>query len=316
MNGPRTIAVLGGTGFVGRALVARLLGEGHSVRVVSRNRQRRADRWLTPGAAIVECDEYDPTALARAVAGCDVAINLVGILNAPGLGDRSGGFQRAHVQLTCNLIAACASTGIRRLLQMSALNAGRGRSHYLRTRGVAEEAVKASGLDWTIFQPSVIFGPGDGLFCRFDALLRRVPVLPLARAGAKFAPVCLHDVVEAFVRALREPACIAQTYELYGPEVLTLAQIVRLTARAMERRRWVLPLPDAIGRLQALVMDFVPGKPFSSDNYRSLLTDAVGGIDGLHRLGITPTRIDAVLPDILGHRDDRPLRLDRYRARC
>lgn len=316
MIGPRTIAVLGGTGFVGRALVARLLGEGHSVRVVSRNRQRRADRWLTPGAAIVECDEYDPTALARAVAGCDVAINLVGILNAPGLGDRSGGFQRAHVQLTCNLIAACASTGIRRLLQMSALNAGRGRSHYLRTRGVAEEAVKASGLDWTIFQPSVIFGPGDGLFCRFDALLRRVPVLPLARAGAKFAPVWLHDVVEAFVRALREPACIAQTYELYGPEVLTLAQIVRLTARAMERRRWVLPLPDALGRLQALVMDFVPGKPFSSDNYRSLLTDAVGGIDGLHRLGITPTRIDAVLPDILGHRDDRPLRLDRYRARC
>lgn len=316
MSAPHTIAVLGGTGFVGRALVARLLADGHAVRVVSRNRHRHAERWLTPGASIVDCDEYDAAALARAIAGCDVAINLVGILNDPRPGDRAGAFQQAHVQLTCNLIAACASAGIHRLLQMSALNAGRGRSHYLRTRGIAEEAVKASGLAWTIFQPSVIFGPGDGLFTRFAGLLRWAPLLPLARAGAKFAPVHVGDVASAFARALGDRTSIGQSYELYGPEVLTLAQIVRLTARAMGRRRWVMPLPDALGRVQALLMDFVPGKPFSSDNYRSLLIDTVGGIDGLHRLGITPTRIDAVLPDILGHHDDRPARLDRYRARC
>lgn len=316
MNGPRRVAMLGGTGFVGRALVARLLAAGHVVRVVSRNRQRHAERWLAPGATIVECDEYDPAALARAITGCDVAINLVGILNSPGLGDTRKGFERAHVQLTCNLIAACATTGIARLVQMSALNAGRGHSHYLRTRGVAEDTVKASGLAWTILQPSVIFGPGDGLFCRFAGLLRWTPVLPLARAGAKFAPVYVGDVASAFACVLRDERTARQTYELYGPEVLSLAQLVHATAQAMGRRRLVLPLPDALGRLQALAMDFVPGKPFSSDNYRSLRTDAVGGIDGLHRLGIDPVRIAAILPTLFDSAADHAARLDRYRARC
>jgi NADH dehydrogenase len=198
---------------------------------------------------------------------------------------------------------------------MSALNAGRGRSHYLRTRGEAEALVKASTLDWTIFQPSVIFGPGDGLFCRFAALLKIAPALPLARASAKFAPVYIGDVVEGFRRALGEADTVRQTYELYGPDVVTLAQIVRMTAQQMGLHRLVVPLPDALGRLQAFAMDFVPGKPFSSDNYRSLLTDSVGGIDGLHRLGIAPTRMSAILPDILGHGEDRQARLDRYRAR-
>jgi NADH dehydrogenase len=198
---------------------------------------------------------------------------------------------------------------------MSALNAGRGRSHYLRTRGEAETLVKASPLDWTIFQPSVIFGPGDGLFCRFATLLKIAPLLPLARGSAKFAPVYIGDVVEAFRRALGNAGSVRQTYELYGPDVVTLAQIVRMTAQQLGLRRLVAPLPDALGRMQAFVMDFVPGKPFSSDNYRSLQTDSVGGIDGLHRLGIAPTPMSAILPDILGHGEDRQARLDRYRAR-
>jgi NADH dehydrogenase len=311
---PRRIVVLGGTGFVGRALVDRLVADGRIVEVISRNRARHADRLLPPGAAVHECDEYDPKALEDAVSGADAAINMVGILNDPGLGDSARGFERAHVELTRTLIGACKAQGVPRLLQMSALNAGRGGSHYLRTRGAAEELVKASGLAWTIFEPSVIFGPGDGLFCRFAALLKIVPVLPLARASAKFAPVYLGDVVEAFVRALDEEASAQQTYELYGPDVVTLAQIVRMTARQLGLRRLVVPLPDALGRLQAFAMDFVPGKPFSSDNYRSLLTDSVGGIDGLHRLGIEPTRIEAILPEILGHGEDRQGRLDRYRA--
>ncbi len=312
---PLKIAMLGGTGFVGRALVERLVADGHEVTIVSRNHARHLDRQLPPGAAIRDCDEYAPFALARALRGSDVAINLVGILNDPGLGDSARGFERAHVELTRAVIAACLEARVPRLLQMSALNAGRGRSHYLRTRGHAEELVKASMLDWTIFQPSVIFGPGDGLFCRFAALLKFAPVLPLARAGAKFAPVYLGDVVEAFARALRDANTAGQTYELYGPEIVTLRGIVKMTARALGLHRLVVPLPDLLGRLQAFAMDFVPGKPFSSDNYRSLLTDSVGGIDGLHRLGIAPTRIAAMLPDILGHADAKQARLDRYRKR-
>ena len=313
---PLRIVVLGGTGFVGRALVERLVGDGHAVTVLSRNSARHLDRQLPQDAEMRDCDVYSVPALTRALraANAQVAINLVGILNERG--DSGRGFRHAHVELVHSLIAACREAGVPRLLQMSALNAGRGRSHYLASRGETEARVKASGLDWTIFQPSVIFGHGDGLFCRFAALLRiATPVLPLARAGAKFAPVYLGDVVEAFCRALDDPKTIQQTYELYGPDIYTLKQIVQMTARRLHIHRIVIGLPDMLGRLQGLAFDFVPGKPFSSDNYRSLRTDSVGGIDGLHRLGIIPTEVAAILPEILGHDDDRQARLDRYRAR-
>ena len=310
---PLKIVVLGGTGFVGRHLVARLAADGHDVTLLSRNLSAHPLRMVPPGVALREVDVYDPGALQLAFSGSDAVINLVGILNEPG--DSGRGFRRAHVELTKLVIAAMQLAGTRRLLQMSALNAGRGQSHYLRTRGEAEAAVKRSGLDWTIFEPSVIFGRGDGLFCRFATLLGLAnPVLPLARAQAKFAPVYIGDVVEAFVRALRNRRTFGEVYELYGPDVFTLAQIVRMTAKQCGMRRWVVPLPDALGRLQALAFDFIPGKPFSSDNFRSLLNDAVGGIDGLHRLGITPTPVSAKLPDILGHVDERQARYARYRA--
>ena len=309
---PIKIVILGGTGFVGRHLVARLAADGHAVTLLSRNLACHDDRLLSPGVELREVDVYDPTVLREAFTGCDAVVNLVGILNERG--DNGRGFRRAHVELTKLVIAAMQLAGVRRLLQMSSLNAGRGQSHYLKSRGEAEAAVKASGLDFTIFEPSVIFGHGDGLFCRFAALLKLAPVLPLARARSRFAPVYVNDVVEAFVRTLGNRKSWGEVYELYGPDVYTLADIVRMTAKARGLKRLVVPLPDALGRLQAFVFDFVPGKPFSSDNFRSLLTDSVGGIDGLHRLGITPTRVGAKLPEILGHLDDRQTRYDRYRA--
>lgn len=306
------LLILGGSGFVGRALAQRLARSGHAVTVLSRNLNTHAQRLLPPGVVLHELDVYDPQALQQAIAGHDAVINLVGILNESG--DNGRGFQRAHVQLTKLVIAACRLGNVSRLLQMSSLNAGRGHSYYLKSRGEAEAAVKSSGLRWTIFEPSVIFGPGDGLFCRFADVLKLAPVLPLARAGCKFAPVYLGDVVTAFERALADDRTVGEVYELYGPEVFTLADIVRMTARQLGLRRWVLPLPDALGRLQALAFDFLPGKPFSSDNYRSLLTDSVGGVDGLHRLGIVPVRVADVLPGILGHADDKQTRYARYRA--
>jgi len=309
---PQTLVVLGGTGFVGRHLVSRFAADGHRVVLLSRNLGAHALRLLPPGVELREVDVYDPEVLRAAFAGADAVVNLVGILNERG--DSGRGFRRAHVELTKLVIAAMQLAGTRRLLQMSSLNAGRGHSHYLKSRGEAEAAVKASGLAWTIFEPSVIFGAGDGLFCRFAGLLRMAPVLPLARADAKFAPVWVGDVVEAFVRALADRRTVGEVFELYGPDVFTLAQIVRMTARQCGQRRLVIPLPDALGRLQALAMDFVPGKPFSSDNFRSLQTDSVGGIDGLHRLGIAPTRVAAKLPDLVGHDQARQARYTRYRA--
>ncbi len=305
------IVILGGTGFVGSHLVARLSTLGHSVDVLSRNSAAKPQLGVLPRVRVRAANPYDSASLAAAFKGADAVINLVGILNESGFG--GAGFKRAHVELTRCVIDACKAAGVRRLLQMSALNAGRGESHYLKTRGEAEALVKASGLDWTIYQPSVIFGPGDGLFSRFKFLLSFSPVLPLARASAKFAPVYVGDVVAAMVQTLDEPSAFQQTYELYGPEVLSLADIVRYTARGMHARRLVIPLPDLLGRLQALAMDFVPGKPFSSDNFLSLKTDSVGGIDGLYRLKIDKTPIAAVIPQILFPLGKQS-RLDRYRG--
>jgi uncharacterized protein YbjT (DUF2867 family) len=309
---PMRIVVLGGTGFIGRPLLARLLRDGHQLTLLSRNLAVHAERLLPPGVELRQADVYDPGALRTAFTGADAVINLVGILNEPG--DNGRGFRRAHVELTKLVVAACELAGVRRLLQMSSLNAGRGSSHYLKSRGEAEAAVKASGLDWTLFEPSVVFGVGDGLFSRFGKLLQGLPVLPLACASAKFAPVYVGDVVEAIARSLRDRAAIGEVYELYGPEVYTLLEIVAMSARQLGLRRWILPLPSLLGRLQGAVCDFLPGKPFSSDNWRSLQLDSVGGIDGLHRHGIAATRVRDMLPEILGHGDDRQSRLTRFRA--
>ncbi len=306
------IVILGATGFVGRALVSRLQQDGHAITVLSRNLNAHLLRLLPPGVKQINANIYDPEKLQHAIKDADAVINLVGILNEKG--DNGRGFQRAHVELTKTLIQACKNAGVNRLLQMSSLNAGRGESYYLKSRGEAEQAVKQSGLAWTIFEPSVIFGIGDGLFTRFGQLLKLAPVMPLARANAKFAPVYIGDVVQAFRQALVDRKTIGEVYELYGAEIFTLKEIVQMSARQLGLKTVIVPLPDILGRLQAMIFDFVPGKPFSSDNFRSLLTDSVGGVDGLYRLNIRPTRVQEILPDILGHGNDRQARYDRNRA--
>src|SRR5574337_709158 len=178
------LVILGGTGFVGSHLVQRLADDGHRMVLLSRNRERHRALGVLPGVNVRNADVYDDEAPRQYFAGADAVINLVGILNPSG----PHTFQRAHVELTRRVIAACESAGVTRLHQMSSLKAGQGLSQYLKTRGEAEALVKASALDWTIYQPSVIFGAGDGLVSRFATLLRRLPVLPLARARSRMAP--------------------------------------------------------------------------------------------------------------------------------
>jgi uncharacterized protein YbjT (DUF2867 family) len=294
---PQRIVVLGGTGFVGSHLVPRLHADGHAITVLSRNRERHRELGVLPRVKVVNADVHDRAALARHLAGADAAINLVGILNERGSDGR--GFRKAHVELTQTLIAACAEAGVPRLLQMSALRAGEGESFYLQTRGEAEACVQASPLAWTMFRPSVIFGPGDGLFFRFASLLRIAPVLPLARPHAAFAPVYVGDVAQAFARALIHPHTAGHIYELAGPRTIELAQIVRWTAQMIGKRRLVIPLPDALGFLQACVGEWLPGKPISRDNFRSLKLDSVAREDGLATLGIIATPMEQVMPALL-----------------
>jgi uncharacterized protein YbjT (DUF2867 family) len=306
------IVILGGTGFVGRALIRQLQQDGHRISILSRNLNAHLLRLLPPTVQLVNIDVYNETELAKQFTGADAVINLVGILNESG--DNGRGFHRTHVELTQKVLAACGTANVKRLLQMSSLNAGRGESYYLKSRGQAETAVKQSQLNWTIFQPSVIFGVDDGLFTRFGQLLKLVPFMPLARASAKFAPVYIGDVVQAFRQSLDDKSTFKEVYELYGSEVFTLKQIVQMTAHQLGLKALVIPLPDLLGRIQGFVFDFVPGKPFSSDNYRSLLTDSVGGIDGLYRLNIKPATVNQILPEILGGSQDRQSRYDRNRA--
>jgi NADH dehydrogenase len=303
---PRRVAIIGGSGFVGRQLGERLARAGLEQRIVTRAREHARASWLLPGASIVTCDPCSSEALAAACAGCDAVVNLVGILNERG--DSGAGFRRAHVDVTRSALEACARAGVSHYLHMSALNAAAAApSHYLRSKGEAERLVRGAPTATTIFRPSVIFGPGDGLLCRFDALLALSPVLPLACAAARFQPVYVGDVAEALVRCLGQAQSFGETYELGGPAVMTLAEIVDAVRRATGRRRLVLPLGAFASRLEAEIFEHLPGKPFSRDNFRSASVDSVlTGPDGLARLGITPVALDAVLARCLGRGGERP----------
>jgi len=297
-----TVTILGGTGFVGSALSTRLATAGHRVRVLTRDPMRGRHLAVLPGVELVRANVHEPAVLGRELAGSDVAINLIGILNESGFAGH--GFERAHAELTRKLVAAAADRGVRRLLQMSALGAdAQGPSHYQRSKGRAEKAVREApdSLDWTLLRPSVIFGAGDSLLNRFAGLLRLSGgVLPLARAGARFAPVWVGDVVTAFEVALAGGATSRQSYDLCGPEIVTLADLVRYTGEVIGVRARVIPLPDPLARVQAFVMDFVPGRPFSTDNYRSLSVDNVCREPGFQRLGISPASMRAIVPGYLG----------------
>lgn len=223
---------------------------------------------------------------------------MVGILNESGR--KGAGFDQAHVELVRKLIDACRFAGVRRLLQVSALNAGKGSSYYLLSKGRAEELIrKAPDLDSTIIQPSVIFGDGDAFFNRFAALLKLAPALPLACPNARMQPVWVGDVVAAMAAALDDPKFNGKTLIMVGPEQYSLRELVQLTAVTAGLKRRVIGLPDVLSRMQGLLMDFVPGKPFSSDNYRSLQIDNVSVENSLWRFGIHPRSIESVIGDYL-----------------
>jgi len=309
----KKILVLGGSGFVGTNLLTRLDADGLHSTVITRSVATLSEARVLPNTRFVAADPYDPTVLARLAEGMDAIINLVGILNERG---RSGaGFRRAHVELTRLALDAARACGVRRFIQMSALNAGKGESFYLKTRGEAEALVRQAGLeglDITIFQPSVIFGPGDGLIVRFAELLKLSPVLPLACPNARFQPVWINDVVQAFALALNDPRTFGGTFELGGPRIWTLREIVDFVRDKLDLTRLIVPLPMPLARLQAALFDFVPGKPFSTDNYLSLRVDSVTKTDGFKAFGITPMPLEAIVPSYLGS-NVRQRRLDDFR---
>ena len=317
MKATKKICILGGSGFVGRHLSRALVRDGHQVRVLSRHPQRHRD-LASREIEVIETDVYNAEQLRERFAGMHTVINLVGILNEHGT-DGSG-FRRTHVELPQAVVAACKGAGVRQLLHMSALKAGDpvALSHYLRSKGEGENAVHtAAGADLAVtsFRPSVIFGQGDDFLNRFASLLRVLPVMPLACSGARFSPVYVGDVVAAFSAALNDPASNGKRYDLCGPKTYTLRQIVDYLSSLLSVQRIVLPLTPVLSQLQARILEWVPGKPFSMDNYLSLQTDATCVSD--HRLpfAITPVTMEMVAPYAVGNSAQR-IRYNQFRSQA
>ncbi len=293
------ICILGGTGFVGHHLVARLAASGYPCRVLARRPERQRDLLLVPGIELRRSDIFETGVLEEQLKGCTAVINLVGILNEGG----GRTFQQVHVDLVERILAAARAASVPRYLHMSALHAEatQGTSRYLRTKGMGEDLAHAgTDVQVTSFRPSVIFGPGDGFFNRFATLLKITPgVFPLACPDARFAPVYVGDVVSAMAQSLDDPGCVGKGYDLCGPRIYSLKSLVEYTADLIGRRRMVIGLPDVGARLQARVFQLLPGKPFTMDNYLSLQTDSICGHNGLEELGIRPQAVEALVPGYL-----------------
>ncbi len=310
------ILVLGGSGFVGSVLceklVSRASGGGGRVSVPSRRPARAKHLQTLPTVEVVQADVHDEAQLARLVAGRDAVVNLIAILHGS-----EADFERAHVVLPRRLAQACTAAGVRRLVHVSALGADlQAPSMYLRSKAAGESALEQAGLALTMLRPSVIFGAGDRFLNLFARLQAVFPVMPLAGAKARFQPVWVDDVAEAIVRALDDPAAVGLTLECTGPQVYTLAELVRLAGRWSGHERPVLALPDALGRLQAWMMERLPGEPLMSrDNIRSMQVPNVasGHRPGLAQLGIEATALEAIGPRLWGA-DAEPDRRNRWRA--
>ncbi len=307
----KSICILGGSGFVGKQIASRLVSRNRRVRILTRNRNNHRDLLVLPNVELIEADVFDNSQLKEYLNGADAVVNLVGILNEKQ--HNGDGFRKVHVELPKNLLGVSLDLDIPRILHMSALNADAnlGTSFYLRTKGEGENTLHTYSTDRlavTSFRPSVIFGPGDSFLNRFADILKLMPYFfPLACPDARFAPVYVGDVADRFVQALDDKATYGQRYNLCGPEEYTLKQLVEYTAKTLGLKRRVIGLPDFISKLQANVLEWFPGKPFSMDNYNSLKLDSVCA-HGEHEV----TSLAMIAPSYLGD-DNRQTDYDALR---
>jgi uncharacterized protein YbjT (DUF2867 family) len=311
----QSIALIGGSGFIGSHLANALVAAGKNVRLATRRRSHAAHLTLLP-LDVIEVDVFDPVELARFVEGADAVVNLAGTLHG-GRGTPYGPqFAQLHVELPSKIAAACEGKGVHRLVHLSAINADpNGPSMYLRSKGDGEKAVRAATqLATTIFRPSVVFGPEDRFLNTFAALQRLFPVLPLAKPDAKFQPVYVGDVVKAIVGTLDLDAASGRTYELGGPTVYTLESLVRYCGELIGRQARIVRLPAALAYMQALTFETLPGAPLiTRDNLDSMSRDAVLSGPLAPELNLEPVAVEAIAPAYLNEASLRS-RFSAFRA--
>ncbi|MEP6609359.1 MAG: complex I NDUFA9 subunit family protein [Burkholderiaceae bacterium] len=317
------ILVIGGSGFIGRHIVARLIARGLRVTVPTRRRSRARHLILLPTIDVVECDVHNDADLDALMRDRDAVINLVGVLHGS-YGPRGSPygpeFAKAHVELPRRIVAACHKHKVARLLHMSALGAdSSGPSMYQRSKGDGDELVHKSELNWTILRPSVVFGPEDNFLNLFAKLAKFLPVLPIACAGARFQPVWVGDVADAFANALDNRAAFQNTYELAGPKIYALLDLARFAADASGHPRPVIAVPPSIARIQAFLMELAPGEPLMSrDNLDSMKADNIASQQPFRpaselRIEMTPMEPEAAAYLSSEHNRNR---FSIYRARA
>jgi uncharacterized protein YbjT (DUF2867 family) len=316
----QNVLLIGGSGFVGGWIASCLSERGVRVTIATRHRENTKKLIMLPTVSMVEANVHDPQTLVGLMQRQDAVINLVGILHDSDSRLPYGkGFAAAHVELPRKIIAAMRESGVRRLVHMSALRAAiDAPSEYLRSKGEGEALVRAamSDLDVTVFRPSVIFGPDDAFLNMFAKLIKLFPLLPLGGGAARFQPVYVGDVASAFAGCLSDRATFGKTYELCGPKVYTLRELVEYTARLVGRKPRIIDLgTGGWAYLQAGLMWLLPKPPLSPDNLRSMQVDSV--TDGLHNYpGWQPTGLEAIAPTYLSATELTQVRLDRYRFRA
>ena len=272
------ICILGGTGFVGRSLISALSKENYTITVITRDFDKNKDLAIYPNLKLIQEDVYNEKRMLEVSKSHDVLINLIGILNEKGF--RGKGFYLAHSKIARIILNVCKQNRIKRILHMSALNADPGgSSHYLRTKGEAESFLHTYGerfADVTSFRPSVIFGTEDSFINRFSDLLKFIPfVFPLACAQTRFAPVYVGDLVNFMKDSIDDVSSFNKKIDICGPKIYTLEEIVKIVIDVKGYSTRVIPLNNALSKFQAVMMEFLPGKPFSIDNFNSCLVDSI-----------------------------------------
>ncbi len=294
----KNVCVLGGSGFVGSAIVAKLHAAGYAVKVLTRRKDKARHLLLLPSVQVVECNVFDPQSLATALKGADVVINLVGILHQ----SRRLSFDLVHHQLPSQLVKICSNLGIARLLHMSSLRADEhAPSQYLRSKAAGEAALNAARaqMNITIFKPSIIFGAGDSFINLFAGLIKFLPLVLLVKPKAKFQPVWVEDVASCFVQSISNRKTYGHSYELAGPQVYTFRELVQLVASTLGKKRPIVGLCDSLSYVQAFAMELLPIKLMSRDNLRSMEVDSVSADSFAKEFCLEPATLEAVIPEYL-----------------
>ena len=310
----KNTVVLGGSGFVGSAIVAKLVSAGYQVTVLTRRLDHAKHLSLLPGVTLKVCNVFDAQALRTALHGADAVINLLGILHQ----SAKASFTQVHEHLPMQLAKLCQDLGIKRLLHMSSLCAATDApSLYLRSKGQAEVALAgyAPGLAITVFRPSIIFGRADQFINLFAGLIKHLPLVVLVKPNAKFQPVWVEDVASCFVASLNEPASFGLSYDLVGPKVYTFRALLEAIMQTLGVHKPILGLNDALSYAQAFLMECLPIKLMSRDNIRSMQQDSVSDQAFPEWLDLRPSALETVMPQYLIDQTPRGA-YDRFRRKA